>query len=182
MHINSHTSSDTQSHDLNRICRSKRIINLFQIYRCCYLNAQWAIQGPQHLLTSQAELGVLPCGNNSSIFWYQLLIQYGGQKGGWLISSGVSISACFILLLALRLLVSCVNPQSLNCFRASSGIVHDALLLAGRHILTIVLFASHFRWAKYFSWQWWCLIAFRKTTAMSQVWANILFCNTCRVC
>lgn len=36
------------------------------------------------------------------------------------------------------------KPQSLNCFRASSGIVHDALLLAGRHILTIVLFASHF--------------------------------------
>lgn len=112
MHINSHTSSDRQSHDLNRICRSKRIINLFQIYRCCCLNAQRAIQGSQHLLTSQAELGVLPCGNNSSIFWLQMLIQHSGQKGqgGWFISSVVSIRACFILLLVLRLPVSCLNP------------------------------------------------------------------------
>lgn len=45
------------------------------------------------------------------------------------------------------------NLQSLNYFRASSGIMHDALLQAGRHILNVILFASHFHRAKYFSWQ-----------------------------
>jgi len=36
------------------------------------------------------------------------------------------------------------NLQSLNYIRASSGIVHDALLQAGRHILNVILLASHF--------------------------------------